>query len=319
MEEPPTMPLDSTLRKYFDGVKLEAHKYMFQTMRSRDARGHIKSRKSGNEAQENRSMELEKAAQCIVFRLFKHLVVKNLLDEIPSVYKAWCKVGDSPLCMFPSTMHGLTKWEIENCPWWIDFPLKNCLEEEMEMYELHAGKRSINSTASLDKEATKLASKKDIASKSRDSSRKEKNLNETAEILLEDDTLEDTTLAKEFVTYIHNDPSEIEFHKDTRFESIFGCCIGGYIQMGRDFEKGRKNEAYEKMHEFFIVHVLKNHRYHQGGKNVKWAAGLVLIDFPTSMVGIDVGEEVQCSILLFTHRMDYYPTLYLEDSNALFK
>lgn len=68
MEDPPTMPQDPTLRKYFDGVRFEGRKYMFQTLRSRDARGDLKAGKSINETKENKSTELEKAAQRIVFR-----------------------------------------------------------------------------------------------------------------------------------------------------------------------------------------------------------------------------------------------------------
>lgn len=81
-------------------------------------------------------------------------------------------------------------------------------------------------------------------------------------------------------------------HRDSDFESKFGCCVGDYIQMGRDFEKGKRNEAYGEMHEFFCLHACKDHQYRREGRDVRWAAGLVFIDFPTGMVEVDAGGEV---------------------------
>ena len=49
---------------------------------------------------------------------------ENTLDEMPSFVEEW---RDTKLegCMYPPWMleRGSSNWEVQFCPWWIDFPI----------------------------------------------------------------------------------------------------------------------------------------------------------------------------------------------------
>ncbi|MCO5591459.1 hypothetical protein L7F22_045442 [Adiantum nelumboides] len=227
MEEPPVMPNDPTLQKYLDGVKLEARKHMFQSLRSKDAKGDIKSIKG-------------------------------------------------------SALHG-------------------------------------------------------------------------------DPKASDTSLAKEVVKYIHGGSSKIEPYKVAGVSSIFGCCVGDYIEMDTDFEKGQRNEAYGMVginigedlpdwdvltedHVRYGISIVAASLDDVGwlvmisplqGPCLSWIekhaycrdlmiARRVVIGSKIPYGGYIQMENthsvrVHCSILLFAHRMSYSPSLFIENSKGLFK
>ncbi|KAI5061131.1 hypothetical protein GOP47_0023636 [Adiantum capillus-veneris] len=116
MEEPPTMPLDPTLRKYFDGVKLEARKRISP-------------------------WNFKKRHNVLFLGFLNNLLSRSYLVK----YQVFAR-------------HGVNK-------------------------------RSTSSTATLHKEATKKASKKDITSKSRGYGEKDIHTQEIAEILVESDNV----------------------------------------------------------------------------------------------------------------------------------
>lgn len=66
---------------------------------------------------------------------------KNKIEEMPFSCKGWCNVSNASVCMYPSYMHKLSQWEIENYPWWIDFPQGHVLQDELTLYKEFASKK----------------------------------------------------------------------------------------------------------------------------------------------------------------------------------
>lgn len=96
----------------------------------------------------------------------------------------------------------------------------------------------------------------------------------------------DRVLAKEVLSYVYSTPLKRVDDDVCNSVTMFGCCVGNYIEMGKDFAKAKKNVAYTKLHEFFAGLASIDKDYIRTGKKVKWAANLIVLDFPTG-----IGED----------------------------
>ncbi|MCO5583668.1 hypothetical protein L7F22_037581 [Adiantum nelumboides] len=76
----------------------------------------------------------------VVFRYLCHLVWEKKLIRLPDHCKGWIDIGNEEVCMYPSSMQGLSNWEIENCPWWLDLGEGYVLAREMELYKVYSRK-----------------------------------------------------------------------------------------------------------------------------------------------------------------------------------
>lgn len=71
---------------------------------------------------------------------YKRWIIKlydeNTLDELPSFAEEW-RDTKSEGCMYPQWMleRGLNIWEIQFCPWWVDFPIGEFPIEEGHLYK----------------------------------------------------------------------------------------------------------------------------------------------------------------------------------------
>lgn len=60
---------------------------------------------------------------------------EHSLDDMPTFVEEWIDLSREG-CMFPSWMkdRGLGEWEVECCPWWIDYPIGECPVHETDHY-----------------------------------------------------------------------------------------------------------------------------------------------------------------------------------------
>lgn len=51
-------------------------------------------------------------------------LAKNVIGTMPMVTQEWMQPSDEGT-MFPPNIleRGITQWECEHCPWWIDYPI----------------------------------------------------------------------------------------------------------------------------------------------------------------------------------------------------
>lgn len=57
---------------------------------------------------------------------------------MPSYFRLWTQRSNIESCMYNDKYHvGLSDWELANNPWWIDFPIGSCPDDEKESYNMH--------------------------------------------------------------------------------------------------------------------------------------------------------------------------------------
>ena len=67
-------------------------------------------------------------------RYFFHLLGLHHIVAMPVIARSWAHIESGDGCMYPPMMHGLTQWELENCPWWIDMEKNHLLVRERELH-----------------------------------------------------------------------------------------------------------------------------------------------------------------------------------------
>lgn len=73
---------------------------------------------------------------CLFFqRFFISLRDGGHVHAIPLECKQWISPANELATMYTPEMFLLSKWEIENCPWWIDLIKGQLLEREKEKYK----------------------------------------------------------------------------------------------------------------------------------------------------------------------------------------
>lgn len=62
--------------------------------------------------------------------------MKNLgvITSIPLLARQWLTIENIDTTMYPPYLRSLTKWELDNCPWWIDMHRGQLLDREKDMY-----------------------------------------------------------------------------------------------------------------------------------------------------------------------------------------
>ncbi|MCO5572325.1 hypothetical protein L7F22_026078, partial [Adiantum nelumboides] len=84
----------------------------------------------------NSKMREEKRYLC-------HLVLEKKPTRLLDQCKRWIDRGNEEVCMYSSSMQGLSNWEIENCPWWLDLGGGYILAREKELYKVYSKKEVV--------------------------------------------------------------------------------------------------------------------------------------------------------------------------------
>ena len=68
-------------------------------------------------------------------RFFGFLRDAGHIPAIPLVCKQWVSPTNEMTTMYTPDMFGLSKWDIENCPWWIDMTKGQLMDSEKQKYK----------------------------------------------------------------------------------------------------------------------------------------------------------------------------------------
>lgn len=71
----------------------------------------------------------------LFYRFFIFLRDGGHLLAIPLECKQWISLANDLATMYTPEIFALSKWEIENCPWWIDMIKGHLLEREKDKYK----------------------------------------------------------------------------------------------------------------------------------------------------------------------------------------
>lgn len=63
------------------------------------------------------------------------LVSRDILPMLSYVVRQWTQVAPEEACMYPPSMPGLTTWERDTCPWWLDMEKGHILARERDLRE----------------------------------------------------------------------------------------------------------------------------------------------------------------------------------------
>lgn len=71
-----------------------------------------------------------------VCRWFVECKNEGKLQQMPDATIEWIAITDENT-MYPQSLqdHGITQWEIERCPWWLEYPIGVIPKQEKEIYE----------------------------------------------------------------------------------------------------------------------------------------------------------------------------------------
>ncbi|KAI5076304.1 hypothetical protein GOP47_0008369, partial [Adiantum capillus-veneris] len=270
LDVPAVVPLqhDCTLAFYFEEIKFEARPYLFPIEVSLG----VKTKDIDKQALKNVDT-LRMAAQRLAFRFFMFLVAKSVLPAMPFLARQWTQLAIQDTSMYPSTMHTLTPWEIDNCPWWIDMEKGHLLGRERELQEM------------ISKDAAMKVPPVDIVEESRVAmcnSQKEK---ERVVDQIIDEEVEPppvapgTIVARRSISfvYIMESPSHcLSSSMDTRCMAI----DGDYIAIAADYRAGIRNLAWVPVHKHLVRARSDSILYTRGTKSISWAADLIFLDLP---------------------------------------
>lgn len=81
-------------------------------------------------------------------RFLSFLQSKGHIAHVPFLAKQWTILSNGDACMYSSSLHKLSSWEMENCPWWIDMAEGHVLARERELHS--EVKKKDTSAKSLD-------------------------------------------------------------------------------------------------------------------------------------------------------------------------
>lgn len=68
------------------------------------------------------------------------------ITKFPDLFYTWSQVEVPSMSMYSEKYHlgskdgvksGISSWEVNNNPWWLDFPEGTCPDEEKTLYETH--------------------------------------------------------------------------------------------------------------------------------------------------------------------------------------
>ncbi|KAI5072521.1 hypothetical protein GOP47_0012627 [Adiantum capillus-veneris] len=212
-------------------------------------------------------------AQRLAFRFFMFLVTKSVLPAMPFLARQWTQLAIQDTSMFPSTMHTLTPWEIDSCPWWIDMEKGHVLGRERELQEM------------ILKDTAMKVPPVDIVEESRAAMRNSQKEKERVVDQIIDEEVEPppvapgTIVARRSISfvYIMESPSHcLSSSMDTRCMAI----VGDYIAIAVDYRAGIRNLAWVPVHEYFVWACSDSILYTRGTKSVSWAADLIFLDLP---------------------------------------
>ncbi|MCO5570031.1 hypothetical protein L7F22_023745 [Adiantum nelumboides] len=274
---PLDLPQDYLLQDYLEGVKLEARKYVFAQVRARVQAMDARAAKKVEGPQQRKRNEVIMAAYRVVFRYLCHLVWEKKLTRLPDHCKGWIDRGNEEVCMYPSSIQGLSNWEIENCPWWLDLGGGYVLAREKELYKVYSKKDVV---AQFKTTTTK---KNDVEQEKVDNSPPKVDISPPKDQVDQTSTFQgDQSFTLKAVipfVFLSCPMNGTLFGKDDVIS--YGYMVGDYLSMGQDFVAGKRNDAYKTVRDFFTKLAKDGSTYTRNKKAMKWACGMVFIDFPT--------------------------------------
>ncbi|KAI5060227.1 hypothetical protein GOP47_0024647 [Adiantum capillus-veneris] len=272
------LPQDYSLQDYLEGIKLEARKYMFAQVRAREQAMDARTSRQAQAPKQRKRNEVIMAAYRVVFRYLCHLIGEKKLTRLPDHCKGWIDKSNEGVCMYPKSMQNLSEWEIEHCPWWVDLGSGFVLAREKKLHKVHRKKEE--STVA---ERCSIRSRKEttVVQEEKDNTPLQDDVEPTNSL-----QGDHKVVAKEFIPFVFIPfvfipcPLNDLLPKESDATS-YGCMVGDYLSMGKDFVAGIRSDAYKVVHEFFSKLGRNDSTYIRNGKPVKWASDLVFIDFPT--------------------------------------
>ncbi|KAI5055755.1 hypothetical protein GOP47_0029276 [Adiantum capillus-veneris] len=276
------LPEDFTLANYYMEVKMEKRKPLFPL----ESRGEIREKGVLNKAQRIPEL-LQKAGQRLVYRYFIALKSKEHINSIPIFARKWVDLNDETTCMYPVEMQGLTPWEVENCPWWIDLEKGHILANEKELWIKHGGDKEKGAEkARVEKESVDVREKGKAKIQDESDTLKKNHISvsESLDGGLEYEHEEGVDVVGSSLS-LKARKSMLFVHKPWVAENGLRCSdslsiVGDYVLIGKDFAEGKKNKVYSQIHEHVLKHRVGCTKYTKKGRQVKWAADFVFLDFP---------------------------------------
>lgn len=69
-------------------------------------------------------------------RWIQRLIGQGILDTEPDLVKDWIDLhGTDSICPSSWIERGVTQWELERCPWWLEYPLGRVPPSESEIWK----------------------------------------------------------------------------------------------------------------------------------------------------------------------------------------
>lgn len=270
------IPHGLSISAYYEEVRMEKRKSLFPLI------VRLETRERNVEIAKMRKYDLiQMAVQRVVFRFLVFLRDGGHLAATPLDCMQWISPTNEMATMYTPDMFFLSKWEIENCPWWMDMIKGKILEHERERYkEIYHDlpkepPQSILETPGPRKRANRGGDPNlDLIQWSVqggvDSNVQE---NDPQGVSAQ------VNIVKKVNTFIF-----VEKHVQSSFvqNQDHGCLaiVGDYVTIGKDFASGMKNSAYTKVHEQFKSKCSNIMDYVRVGCTMAWAADLVFLDLP---------------------------------------
>ena len=67
--------------------------------------------------------------------LFLQCIDNETLVEVPTITKEWLDVKDESTMYSPTLLeHGIIDWEVNACPWWLEYPIGVIPKQETKMH-----------------------------------------------------------------------------------------------------------------------------------------------------------------------------------------
>ncbi|MCO5548748.1 hypothetical protein L7F22_002209 [Adiantum nelumboides] len=201
---------------------------------------------------------IQMAAQRVVYRFFGFLRDAGHIPTIPLVCKQWVSPTNEMTTMYTPDMFVLLKWEIENCPWWIDMTKGQLMVSEKQKYkEIYHGLPFDTQQGSPEFQAPKKRvnrGAKPIAS----SIGIDDNL--IMRISNVHGLVADGSIVSKVNTFVFVDTHAQDFVPLVGEHKCL-ALVGDYVSIGIDFASKSKNPAYTIIHEHLKEKCPKDREY----------------------------------------------------------